>query len=392
MSINGIISIFKKIDKDYIFLYILPLSLIFYATLAELYGVNNIIVRLLLSSRMAALVVISLVGVYHTNKYCKTYLSDQAFIFSNYCFIITLINNGISFELVSAIGTIYFWPLTLWIAEKSSFKQINYEVSVWIITIVCILMSYYTIIGHIIEFEYEDIDYATVVGRFNSIYLVLSVFPFIFLISDKKSQVCALILPILAFLISQKTTCLLAALSSVIYYYFSDIRHSSNMLKIIISLFVGAFVLLYFGKDIFDINVILFDVQDDFNTGGNGRSEQYTLLWEHYIQNDVLRIVFGSGIFAVARDTHLSAHNDFLEILYDYGITGFILFILFWKRLIQDRNTLPKGSNSRLVFNVSLIVYFCVCMASNFMIQQIPMLFFALMWGNIKKYSQGTIR
>ena len=110
-------------------------------------------------------------------------------------------------------------------------------------------------------------------------------------------------------------------------------------------------------------------------------------VWSHFLNKGFINLLLGSGYFAVAMDTHLSAHNDFMEILYDYGFLGLVLFVLFWISLIKYRKKLPMSSNIYRVYVISLIIYACTCLGSNFIVQQINMLFFALLWGTIDKYS-----
>ena len=50
-----------KVNKKYVFLYILPLSLIFCATLCQLYGSENFLFSLLLQVRAGSIIIFSLV-------------------------------------------------------------------------------------------------------------------------------------------------------------------------------------------------------------------------------------------------------------------------------------------------------------------------------------------
>lgn len=69
----------------------------------------------------------------------------------------------------------------------------------------------------------------------------------------------------------------------------------------------------------------LASVQDD---GGSGRDVVWSTTWQMIQDSEGLSFLFGHGYNGVRSDSpvYLSAHNDFLEAWYDYGISGFILY------------------------------------------------------------------
>lgn len=375
----------KEVNKKYVFLYILPLSLVFCATLCQLYGSENFLFSLLLRVRAVSIIIFSLIGYCLCRIYKSGNLSKYAFVFSLYCYFATMFILQPN-DLLTIAATILFWPITLWIGEKSRFSTETFNMSALIIAFICNYMSYVTITSKTNEDLMLSLELDKAVGAANSIYLVLSTFPFIFLVSNKKYRIALLVLPIIAFLVANKTTCLLAALASVGYYFFDDLRYSKSKWKIIVTAILTVWAVAYFSGDFIDFESILDDVNSDVDSGGNGRVDIIGNVWFHFIDKGLINLLFGSGYFAVAMDTHLSAHNDFLEILYDYGIVGLVLFLCFWFALIKKRRQLPISSNIYRVYIISLLIYLCTCLGSNFIVQQINMLFFALLWGTIDKY------
>lgn len=375
----------KAVNKRYVFLYILPLSLIFCATLCQLYGSENFLFSLLLQARAISIIFFSFIGYYLCKTYKSGRLSKNAFVFSFYCYFITIVILQPN-DLLTIAATILFWPITLWIGEKSRFSTETFKISALIIALICNYMSYFTITSKTNVELMMSLEQNQAVGAANSIYLILSTFPFIFLVTNKKYRIALLILPILAFLVANKTTCLLAALASVGYYFFNDLRYSKSKWKIIATAILIVWAVSYYSGNLIDFESILEDVNSDVDSGGNGRVDIIGNVWSHFINKGIINILFGSGYFAVAMDTNLSAHNDFLEILYDYGFLGLVLFVLFWISLIKYRKRLPMSSNIYRVYIISLIIYACTCLGSNFIVQQINMLFFALLWGTIDKY------
>lgn len=375
----------KEVNKRYVFLYILPLSLIFCATLCQLYGSDNFLFSLLLQVRAISIIFFSFIGYYLCRNYKSGSLSKKAFVFSFYCYFITIVILQPN-DLLTIAATLLFWPVTLWIGEKSRFSKETFNISALVIALFCNYMSYITITSNTNVELIMSLDQNQAVGAANSIYLILSTFPFVFLITNKKYRIALLILPILAFFMANKTTCLFAALASVGYYFFDDLRYSRSKWKIIATAILAVWIVLHFSENLIDFESIWEDVNSDVDSGGNGRVDIIGNVWSHFLNKGIINLLFGSGYFAVAMDTNLSAHNDFLEILYDYGILGLVLFILFWISLIRYRKGLPMESNIYRVYIISLIIYACTCLGSNFIVQQINMLFFALLWGTIDKY------
>lgn len=384
--IKTIKTIFQKAQWSYILLYVIPLSLVFYATLYQLFGITNSLFNLLLSTRAISIIVLSLLGFLMARGNNSGSLSKIALLFASYCFLITFIQSYNS-DLIAIGATIFFWPITLWIGEKSRYSKETFELSALIVSVVCNLMSITTIVGRSSIEIMESLEYSQSIGAINSIYLVLSTFPFIFLIPNRELKIGFMILPLLAFLVSGKTTCIAASLISVCYFFYKNIKNSRNRLTIFLLVITTIIVIIKFFSSFVDYEALLSGFNDDIYSGGNGRLDIIHEVLERYSRKDFLTQVFGSGYSAVAIETPLSAHNDFLEVLYDYGIVGFTLFAVFWINLVKKRRNLSINTDIRLVYDISLIIYMSSCLASNFIIQQINMLFFALLWGTIDKYS-----
>ena len=384
--IKSIKTISRRTKWSYILLYVIPLSLVFYATLCQLYGITNSLFSLLLSTRAISIIIFSFLGFLMVDRRRSSSLSKKALIFATYCFLITFLLSYNS-DLIAVGATIFFWPITLWIGEKSYHSKETFELSALIVSVICNLMSITTIIGRTTIEVMESLEYSQAVGAINSIYLVLSTFPFIFLVPNQKLKIGFMILPMLAFLVSGKTTCIAASMVSVCYFFYKSIKNSRHRFTIFFLAIVAIITIIRFSNSLVDYETLLTGFNDDIYSGGNGRLDIVHDVLDRYSRKDFLSQMFGSGYSAVANETQLSAHNDFLEVLYDYGIIGLSLFAVFWINLIKNRRKLSSDSNIRLVYDISLIIYISSCLASNFIVQQINMLFFAMLWGTIDKYS-----
>lgn len=198
----------------------------------------------------------------------------------------------------------------------------------------CILFAYY-----IIYTAYNVIGER---GHFGTAYYVLYILP-IFLTNHKKwVRYLAIITSSIVIISSVKRGGLLALLLGIFVYLVVKRKaetHSNKNLLIILLSFIGIVLLFYLaifylGGDILER---FFDSDDDT---GSGR----TLIWEGIItrlQNqNTINWCIGNGHLATMKGTigersGFSAHNDFLEILFDYGlfaIFSYIGFLFSWGR------------------------------------------------------------
>ena len=75
-------------------------------------------------------------------------------------------------------------------------------------------------------------------------------------------------------------------------------------------------------------------IQDD---GGSGRIKIYNKLLDEIELSDVVNLSFGHGFNAVEKEVFgHPAHNDFLEILYNFGLIPLIVYLLFFLKILSE--------------------------------------------------------
>ena len=117
---------------------------------------------------------------------------------------------------------------------------------------------------------------------------------------------------------------------------------------------------------------------------GSGRGEIYMYTWNMIQSSDFVSLLFGHGYNAVSRDSifELSAHTDLLEVLYDYGIVGFVLYILLVVRLVVFSNKIKLYLPQYFGAYVSSIALFIVIsLFSHLIIFPTYFLFLCAFWG-----------
>ncbi len=213
--------------------------------------------------------------------------------------------------------------------------------------------------------------YAT--GSINTVYYCIMLTPLIFSARSKLVRVLIVAIVIVAVFCSGKRTAFVAiGLAVLLPLLISDRGKKKKRIAKILSL-VGvalfACVLYILIDNVFEIT--LFDrlrsiVEDD----GSGRGYIYSEVYRCFNFSSVRDKLVGSGFNAVARDKiiilindwdytleYTSAHNDYLEVLYDYGIIGAILYAVFLIQVVRTgfRMYMNKSRNFKLYLSTFIV-------------------------------------
>ena len=96
------------------------------------------------------------------------------------------------------------------------------------------------------------------------------------------------------------------------------------------------FVLLlsYFNEYISVAFERVFAITED---GGSGRNNIYRIYWDGYRDSNSFHLIWGYGLYEGVDNLNTSkiAHNDWLEILYDYGFVGAFLYLNVFIQLFR---------------------------------------------------------
>lgn len=170
----------------------------------------------------------------------------------------------------------------------------------------------------------------------NSIYYVVCLLPFIL---AYHNSFIYLIITVICVLVSGKQGAVVGVALSFLTYNLVDWKIHGGIIDIkmifrISFLVMLMFVLYEYVNDIYSINIL-----DGFDTisedGGNGRLDIYALVVDKLWSSNIISFLLGhGGLGAVAKDFGISAHNDFLEIFYDFGLVGLSLYVTILLKLI----------------------------------------------------------
>lgn len=178
-------------------------------------------------------------------------------------------------------------------------------------------------------------------GLFSSLntgYYVLFIYPLVMLNSNKMKKIIATTLMIVVVILSMKRGgYVVVALAFSLYLLFVK---KTSLIKKIIIVAICLSALAYAIPKLDEMTNGTLTTRYEFSQNGGdheGRSTMYPIVWKSIWNSDAFELVFGHGPNAVINNGVLNgdaAHNDYLEFLYDFGIIGLILLILYQWQLI----------------------------------------------------------
>lgn len=175
----------------------------------------------------------------------------------------------------------------------------------------------------------------------NTSYIILSLFPVIFLFR-KKPIVQYLALGIIFYFVisSMKRGALLVAAVLLVWFIYISTQFSSNNRRIGVMLITIVFIAigwrfidtLYSRSEYFQ-----YRVESTMEGQSSARNILFSTLWSHYRNNDnVLQLAFGEGAYHTYNIAGNDAHNDWLELLIDCGFVTAFIYLLFWFGYFND--------------------------------------------------------
>lgn len=226
-------------------------------------------------------------------------------------------------------------------------------------------------------------------GYNNSIYFCFLTLPWLLLGRDKKTSLLILFIFTFLAMFSLKRSVMLSMVVVWGFYVLVNIRASRNRLYFFV-------IFLFLIGGVF----FLFDRLDQ-STGGFltervtheevGTERGRLAIWEvtiHMIEkSSANQLLLGHGHLAVKRDSPLdiSAHNDFLEVIYDYGLVIFLLYLCLWVYIIRRSILLFRNrSDLTIPYFSALSIFIVLSIVSHLILYASYFNFLVIFWGAIE--------
>lgn len=222
----------------------------------------------------------------------------------------------------------------------------------------------------------------------NGVYFPLLVLPWVTSISKRGWKWFGIAVILICVLISLKRSATLIIVGSIFVTYFFDFIYSKRkrtLSSFILALAViGAGVVILY-SNINSVNAVTQRFDSIEEDGGNGRDIIYEDVLLRFSQFSTRDKLIGHGYNMVRGDSKMSvpvsAHNDFLEVLYDYGYVGIVVYI-FLHIILIHRIILYTRKRSFWVpaYWVSYVCMLVMSLVSHLMIYPTYIVFLVSFW------------
>ena len=176
-------------------------------------------------------------------------------------------------------------------------------------------------------------------------------------------------------IISAKRTGMLCVASVTVFFVLIKLGvKKAKVSSIVTTALVALFVLFFAYKYLPDITPQWENTVERLNSMDDESNEirliKYERVWEELQSSNLITLLFGHGCYASVDYYGTPIHNDWLEIVLDYGIFSLLcIFALFFSLLIRALKSLKKDFQSSLILLATLVVFFITtggnCMFTN---------------------------
>lgn len=347
---------------------ILFVLIIVYSAQGALYPTGSII------SQAALFILLAISGLFFVktlllkNNKNLFYNSWTALLLLNiFGFILTGdISNPLHFGMLKGIliSLLTFYPF-YYLSQKKILKSKHLIIFLLIVLPVAVLNFYFNQEQKLINRLSENTDIVN-----NAAYRFVNLIPFIFLLNKKKIISIVCILVIIFFIIQgAKRGAIITGFIGVSLYLYYFLKYGNYKNKII-KYSIGITVIIALGIISYSLltnNEFVIERMTLLNEGGtSGRDYIYSSIVKAWYNSDnLVHIILGGGFANSLNLTGGSyAHNDWLELLSNFGLLGVTIYLL----LFYSGYTLTKSNqikdNIKILLITILIMWFLITLFS----------------------------
>jgi len=263
-------------------------------------------------------------------------------------------------EIVSNIYRVIGWYFLFLVGFISSYvnKEDRSLILRWMILVVLSSVVYLYVSTVLLSSSYNFVV-------FDASLLIVIMLPFVLTLNSKSLKMFfVIVIGFIAFFSIKRSTMLAFILGMMIYNFFN--LKKNKILFTFLGLFlIGALTyLVYLFTDQQTGGYVSQRLDHTLEEGGSsGRDEIYLNVWSNILDADIVNFLFGHGNYATKNDFGVFAHNDYLEIIYDYGIFLFITYVLMVRSLflfgirLKKENNIPSHEIAAYFVSLVLLVF-----------------------------------
>ena len=231
--------------------------------------------------------------------------------------------------------------------------------------------------------NYIQIDYGEEIGITNLVYWCLCAVPFIFLIKRRWLFFTFLFATTVVILMTGKRSaniCLLLMFLSIILNIKRQGRKTKNLIFVLVGGIALFFIVNYYFS--FAVEGVMDRMRSIEDSQGSGRIPLYHDVFRVIETNSFFDWLVGRGYGSITITKHTNAHNDALQMLFEYGLVGLVFYLLMlWNAIRSTRILYKHNSPFFMGYLVSLIIFVVLGMVSNLVVFNSYFAFICADWG-----------
>lgn len=358
----------------------------FYSSIGEVFNVSSESRLITFIVLIVSLFVICLLG-FGWGKNNLTRLSMVVFVWLIYVLfnVVVTIDNSL-YSLLALLRISIWWVVVFFygniLGQNNNIKQIR-----WLFIASLPLLIYMLIFT--VTFNERLFDRHM---QINYVFYILVLLPIFMTIQNNRVRSILLLVVVATCFYSMKRSAIIIAILCLIVYLFEYFRQSRKnailkTLSLIALLLISIQIFQYMNERVEGGITQRFEsISDD---RGSGRLDIYEHVWYKYQQLSLPEQVFGCGYNTIATKNiiggHLSAHNDFLEVLYDYGLWGLIIYLFLWYHILKRYFLLRLSSSSlSMAYFMSIVIFVVLSLVSHLIIYPTYFICLTFFWGYVE--------
>ena len=217
-------------------------------------------------------------------------------------------------------------------------------------------------------FGYQNLSVQMGSALLNDAYYVLLLLPFVLISREKLVRYGGIALVFLVVFWSMKRTAFAALVAALAFYFVAELVRLRSWLNlrwlagVALAIVAGASLFNYVGDNSGEYFISRLEAAE--TDRGSRRLDIYQYVLALQADASLEGWILGHGhnsVLAKSRDEGMlpaSAHNDWQEVLFDYGLPGFLLYVLFhlnvlrlnWRMIRQGSEFAPAVAASYAIF------------------------------------------
>ena len=257
-----------------------------------------------------------------------------------------------------------------------------------------LLLLVFSAVLFLLVFRYQNMYLVRGAAVLNDVYYLLLLLPWVLLCPKALWKYAGIVLIAIIVLWSMKRTALLALTVALVVYFLSEKIRNRTLLDwrwlIVSCLFALISLQVYFYVDDQNEGFLSSRILSAADDGGSGRLDIYQEVFRLQRKSSIDEWLLGHGHDTVRKfntlqeSEYLSAHNDWLEVMFDYGLPALALYCcLHFFLLSYTCRLLVKRSYYGPPMAASYILFFMLSLTSHLVLYASYFGYLMSFWGCI---------